>query len=61
MLGEPIKIARCKRGLSQAEIGKKMGNMSRAAVSKWENGTNKPKDLDLLAHILRVSNCYQYT
>lgn len=47
MLGERIKIARCKRGLSQAEIGKKMGNISRAAVSKWENGTNKPKDLDL--------------
>ena len=23
MLGERIKIARCKRGLSQAEIGKK--------------------------------------
>lgn len=54
MLGERIKIARCKRGLSQAEIGKKMGNISRAAVSKWENGTNKPKELDLLAHILRV-------
>lgn len=55
MLGERIKIARCKLGLSQEEVGKKMGNISRAAVSKWENGTNTPKNLDLLAHILRVN------
>ena len=55
MLGERIKIARCKLGLSQEAVGKKMGNISRAAVSKWENGTNTPKNLDLLAHILRVN------
>ena len=61
MLGERIKLARCKRGLSQAEIGRKMGNILRTAVSKWEIGTNKPKDLDLLAHILRVSNFSLYT
>lgn len=55
MINLRIKEARLKKGFSQEELGKKMGGKSKAAVSKWENGENVPKDLDLLSKALGVS------
>ena len=36
-IGEKIRRARLKKGLSQAELGEKLG-VQRSAVSKWEKG-----------------------
>ena len=36
-IGERIRKARIKKGLSQAELGEKLG-VQRSAVSKWEKG-----------------------
>lgn len=54
MLGERIKIARTRLKLSQTDVGKKIGR-SKTAVLKWEKGENTPKDIDLLAKILKVN------
>ena len=36
-IGEKIRRARLKKGMSQAELGEKLG-VQRSAVSKWEKG-----------------------
>lgn len=54
MLGERIRIARLRLKLSQSDVGKKMGK-SKTAVLKWEKGENTPKNIDLLANILKVN------
>ncbi len=54
-IGGAIKEARKKIGISQADLGEKVG-VSTAAVNKWENGINLPdiENLVLVSKILRV-------
>lgn len=42
MIGSLIKELRLERGLSQAELGKKIG-VSQKAIDYWERGVNEPK------------------
>lgn len=59
-IGEKIKIARIKKGLSQDDIAKAI-NSTRQAVYKYENGivTNIPMDkLQSIAFVLEVSPAY---
>lgn len=51
-IGMEIKVARTRAGLSQRELGKRLG-ISHAAVSDLETGKTKP-DLDNLAVIAEV-------
>lgn len=37
----PIRRARLKRGLSQDDLGRRLG-VTKAAVSKWEGGRSHP-------------------
>ena len=55
-LYERIALARKQAGLSQEQLGEKLG-VSRQAVSKWENGKNLPDMMMLsrIADILQVS------
>ena len=55
-LYERIALARKQAGLSQEQLGEKLG-VSRQAVSKWENGKNLPDMMILsnIADILQVS------
>ena len=54
--GNRLYELRKKSGLSQAELGRKVG-VSNKAVSKWENGQAKPglETVHRLADILSVS------
>lgn len=47
-LGERIQLLRRKQGLSQEELGERLG-VSRQAVSKWETGQTLPDTANLLA------------
>lgn len=51
-LKERIALARKQAGLSQEQLGEKLG-VSRQAVSKWESGQNNP-DVAYLAEMCRV-------
>ncbi len=42
MIGSVIKELRLERGLSQAELGKKI-DVSQKAIDYWERGVNEPK------------------
>jgi len=50
-IGERIRDARARAGLTQQELGGRCG-VSRAAVAQWENGTTQPS----LAHLRRVAD-----
>ncbi len=55
-LGENIRKARLKMGLTQAQLGEMLGK-SDNVITNWEKGTNRP-DADMiekLCNILRVS------
>lgn len=54
-LGKNIKSMRRKRGLTQEELGKRIG-VEKSAVSRWENGDRKPKidHLNNIALVLEV-------
>lgn len=57
--GEKIIKLRKEKGLSQEEFGNKI-NVSRQAVSKWENGEVKP-DTDKIQEIVKKFNVsYEY-
>ena len=58
-LGEKIKDARKKHGLSQEQLAEKMA-VSRSAVAKWEanNGLPDLENLKALASLLNVSIDY---
>ena len=45
-LGEQIKTARQNAGLSQRELGNKLG-LSSQTIACWENGSRKPKQSNL--------------
>ena len=47
-LKDRIALARKQAGLSQEQLGEKLG-VSRQAVSKWESGTADPSTSNLLA------------
>ena len=47
-LGEKIGQYRRSLGISQEELGARLG-VSRQAVSKWENGTSEPSTSNLMA------------
>lgn len=51
-LKERIALARKQAGLSQEQLGEKLG-VSRQAVSKWESGQNNP-DVAYLAEMCRL-------
>ncbi|MBB5887718.1 helix-turn-helix domain-containing protein [Lactovum miscens] len=50
-----VKFYREKAGLTQKELGLKMGK-SESAISKWESGINSPKleEIEQLAKVLDV-------
>lgn len=48
MLGDTIKSLRKKKGLSQAQIARKLG-ITQGAVSQWENGLTEPAVDQLIA------------
>lgn len=54
-----LKELREKQGLSQAQLGKKLG-VGQSTVGMWENGKNKPQNakLEMLANIFSVSVDY---
>lgn len=55
-LGENIRKARLKIGLTQAQLGKMLGK-SDNVITNWEKGTNRP-DADMiekLCNILKIS------
>ena len=54
--GERIKAARKRAGLTQKELGKKLG-LAYQTLAQWETGTRKPKaeTLQRLADALGVS------
>lgn len=41
-IGNRIKTVRKQLGLSQADLGKHAGGLSKSAVHQWENGGTKP-------------------
>lgn len=43
-LGSIIRSARKAAGLSQTDLGKRLGGVSKAAVSQWEKGIHKITD-----------------
>lgn len=51
MLNQRIKTLRTARGLSQVELGKKLG-VSKQSVSNWENDNIQPS-VDMLIRIAR--------
>ena len=53
--GARIKAARKKAGLTQFELGVKLGNQSAASVGQWENNLRTPtiKTLSRLAEVLK--------
>lgn len=55
-LGEAIQNARKKAGLTQAELGKKLG-VSGSMIGQWENNLRKPKyeTLTKIANVLDMS------
>ena len=55
-LGENIRREREKLGLSQTELGKKIGT-TKQTISNWENGNRTPtsKTIDQLATLFKVS------
>lgn len=52
--GNRLYELRKKAGLSQSQLGQKLG-VSNKAISKWENGQTKP-DLDLFAKLAEILN-----
>ncbi len=59
MIGDRIKELRTESKMTQEELANKL-NMSRQAISHWENGVNEPGigDLVKLTTILNVSADY---
>lgn len=53
MLGPNVRRLRLARGMSQEELGRKVG-ASKQSVSNWENGNIMPS-VDLL---LRLADCF---
>lgn len=53
--GARIKVARKKAGLTQLELGVKLGNQSAASIGQWENNLRTPtvKTLSRLAEALK--------
>ena len=49
LIGEKIKEARAKKKMTQQELADLL-NISRSAISNWENGRNYP-DLDTIVHL----------
>lgn len=53
MLGPNVRRLRLARGMSQEELGRKVG-ASKQSISNWENGNIMPS-IDLL---LRLADCF---
>jgi transcriptional regulator with XRE-family HTH domain len=51
-LGDNIAIARRRKGLSQAELGKAVGT-TKGQISDWESGRNQPR-LDAMVALARA-------
>ena len=59
MIGNRVKKARIKLGMTQTELGNKIG-VSKVSISGYEDGTKKPKmkTFLLLVKVLNVSADY---
>lgn len=53
-LGENIRKARLKMGLTQAQLGKMLGK-SDNVITNWERGTNRP-DADMIEKLCNILN-----
>ena len=51
-IGQRLKTLRKEKGLTQEQLGERLGVSSRS-VSRWENGVNLP-DFDLLLELCRL-------
>ncbi|MFC7825614.1 helix-turn-helix transcriptional regulator [Streptomyces sp. NPDC057375] len=54
--GQKLKEARTKRGLSQAQVARKMGNISGLYISYWENDRYAPNGVNMVL-LLRALGC----
>ena len=61
ILSQKIKLLRIKHGLSQLELGQKLG-ISNRAISKWEKGISMPSSDNIyrLSKIFGVNIEYFY-
>lgn len=50
-IGERIQVARKSAGLTQKELGEKLG-LSYQSIAQWENDIRKPK----IANIIKIAN-----
>lgn len=58
--GDIFKSLRKRKGLSQSEIGKHIGGLSKSVISNYENGINYPdyETLIRIAKYFRVTTDY---
>lgn len=59
LIGERLREARIRRGLTQAEVAEKLG-VTRSVIARYESGINDPpsENISKLAEILGVSADY---
>lgn len=55
-MGDRIKKKRESLGLSQGTLGKKLGNVTHASISKWENNQSQPQATNLV-QLSKIFNC----
>lgn len=54
-IGENIRRARIEKGITQRELGERLGGISQQQIGQWENGNKNPK----LETIHRIANALQ--
>ena len=56
-LGKRIKAIRKTKGMTQEELGLKIGGLQRSTIANWEIGRRLPslKDIDSMSRVLGVS------
>ena len=55
-MGDRIKQKREKLNLSQEALGKELGNVTHASISKWENNQSQPQASNLV-QLSKIFNC----
>ena len=55
-LGKKIKAIRKTRGMTQEELGEKIGGLKRSTIANWEVGRRLPslKDIEAMSKVLGV-------
>ena len=54
-IGENIRRARIEKGITQRELGERLGGISQQQIGQWENGNKNPK----LETVHRIANALQ--